>query len=137
VSDLELVVIDRDRVDFLEESDSFGPGVREDELEVEFERTSGGGGRETVSDEVEEEFDPGHERGEEVGSFGVDFVDEGVEGLFVAVDEVDEGLDGPLRVFLAYCETREERRKREGSEFASREERGGRETHVPRPDRKS
>ena len=80
--------------------------MREDELEVEFEGTSGRGGRETVSDEVEEEFDPGHEGGEEVGSFGVDFVDEGVEGLFVSVDEVDEGLDGSLRVFLTHCSTR-------------------------------
>ena len=41
---------------------------------------------------------------EEAGAFGVHFVDEAVEGLFVPLHELDEGPDDDCRVPLAdYC----------------------------------
>ena len=41
----------------------------------------------------EEKFDPAHQALKEILPFGVDFVNETIERLFVPLDKVDEGLD--------------------------------------------
>lgn len=46
-----------------------------------------------MSQEFEDPFNPGHERGEEAIVVDVNFVDEFVQVVFVAGAEVNEGLD--------------------------------------------
>ncbi len=52
----------------------------------------------SVAQELEDPFQPAHERGEEAVVVDVDFVDEFVEVFLVAGAEVDEGLDGLVGV---------------------------------------
>lgn len=94
VREFRLVVVQRHGVNLFEYGFTFLARVWEEEFE-------GDGRAETFADDGEEELDPAHEVVEEVFAFGVNFVDEVVEGLFVSLDEVDECLNGPLRVDLA------------------------------------
>tara|TARA_R110002060_G_scaffold44781_1_gene56133 strand:+ start:202 stop:669 length:468 start_codon:yes stop_codon:yes gene_type:complete len=64
-----------------------GDGAREEGVDVEL------AGFGALAEELEDTFDPAHELGEEAVVMGVDFVDEFVEVVFVALAEVDEGLD--------------------------------------------